>query len=151
MRKLILCLMGLALLVSPLDTVFATQRVKTNAEETLNKTTTDTGWEQYFIGNADKVTFFVTLDSSSTTSAVTLAVTLEASADGTNWTDIKWYDIAGGTTLQANETLGTLGDETYVMWLNADMSMPHIRLKVSNEGNWDTQTGGVTISIVQDK
>ena len=146
--KVLGVLLIVGLLVSP---CFATQRVKTNAEETLTKTTTDTGWEQYFVGNAKKVTFFITLDSSSTTSSVTVGVTLQASADGTNWTDISWFDIAGGTTKQTDETMGSLGDETYIMWTDKNILMPHIRIKVYQAGNWDTQTGGVTISIVEDK
>ena len=148
MKKVLIGFLFLVLLTVP---CFATQRVEELTDMTLTKTTTDTGWLQKFVGNAEKVTFFITLDSSSTTNAVTLAVTIQASADGENWTDIKWYDLAGGTTAQVNETLGENGDETYVMRLDDEYLMPHIRIKISNEGNWDTQTGAVTVNIVEDK
>lgn len=149
MRKFLSVLLIGILLCVP---AYATQRNSVLADEVeINATTTDTGWLQQHTGNTGKITFFITSDSSSSTQAATVAVTVQASADGTNWANIRWYDLIGGTTAQVNETVADSGDETYLMWLDRDILFPHIRIKVSNEGTWDTQTNTLTVTIIEDK
>jgi len=123
MKKLLLVLMMLAVLASP---CFAVEKQLTS--ETLSSSSEDTGWLQTYVGEADKVTFFITRAGDSSTEAVTIEVTLQASADGTNWEDITWYDIVGGTTAQTSETITK--DGTYIMRVDSDYLMPHLRLKV---------------------
>ena len=147
MKKVLGIFLILALLASPAFAV-----VTELTDETLNSSTTDTGWETRHVGNAEKVTYFITLDSSGSTESTTAGVTLQASADGTNWTDIRWFDLFGGTTAQVSEKLCYQGDETYLMWLDSDILMPHLRIKVYTDGaNWTAETLGVTINIVEDK
>lgn len=147
MKKLIGALLVLALLTSP---AFATQRKKELVDTTLTSATTDTGWLEKFVGNAEKVTYFITLDSSSTTEAVTAGVSLWGSADASNWAELKWYDLIGGTTTQNSEYFTV--DDTYVMWTDSDVLLPHLRIKVYTDGsNWTTESLGVTITIVEDK
>ena len=124
MKKLILVLMMLAVLAGP---CFAVEKQLTS--ETLNTANPDSGWLQTYVGEADKVTFFITRAADSATEAVTIEVTLQASADGTNWEDITWYDILGGSTAQTLETIEK--DGTYIMRVDSDFLMPHLRLKIT--------------------
>lgn len=148
---------GVLLIVAMLATpVFATQRKTVLADDvTLDYDTNDTGWLQRATGNSEKVTFFVTMDKGTTTAGVTAEVTVQVSADGVNWKDITWYDVVGGTTKQASETIDT-ADETYVMWLDTDVLYPHVRIKVSADGsthwyeNGDDEVG-ITVTIVEQK
>ena len=123
MKKWLLVLMVLGLMVSP---AYAVEKQLTS--ETLNTANPDSGWLQTYVGEADKVTFFITRAADSSTEAVTVTVTLQASADGTNWEDITWYDIVGGSTAQVAETISK--DGTYIMRVDSDFLMPHLRLKV---------------------
>ena len=124
MKKWLLVLMVLGLMVSP---AYAVEKQLTS--ETLNTANPDSGWLQTYVGEADKVTFFITRAADSSTEAVTVTVTLQASADGTNWEDITWYDIVGGSTAQTAETISK--DGTYIMRVDSDFLMPHLRLKVT--------------------
>lgn len=131
--------------------VFAAQVVKEVIDETLSSSNTDTGWVTTNVKDAERVSFFVTMDSSSTTTAVTTQVTAQISADGTNWTDAKWYDLAGGTTAQVTETLSR--DGTYFMWMDEVAPTPYIRIKVLTEkaSAWPADTAAITVNLVEKK
>ena len=123
MKKWLSILAVLCLLASPVYGV-----TKELTDETLSSSSEDTGWLQTYVGEADKVTFFITRAGDSSTEAVTVEVTLQASADGTNWEDITWFDVVGGTTAQTGEIIHK--DGTYIMRIDSDFMMPHLRLKV---------------------
>lgn len=152
MKKCALVVMALFLMVGA---AHAAQIQKTLTNETLDTTNTDTGWLQSYIGDSDRVAFFVTRNADCPTAGVTVEVTLQVSADGTNWTDIKWYDLAGGTTAQVTETISNNG--TYLLWLDRDIAMPHVRIKVvgSATSKWPTDAGNddceITITEVTNK
>jgi hypothetical protein len=145
------CVIVLALLALLAGQVYAGQIVKELANETLSSSNTDTGWIESNLADSKRVSFFVTMDSSSTTTAVTTQVTAQVSADGTNWTDIKWSDLAGGTTAQVTETIS--GDGTYLMWLDSNIPMPYVRIKVLTEkaSAWPADSAAITVNLVEEK
>ena len=141
--------LALVLLASP---VFGAQIQTELIDETLSRTAgTDTGWHSAWIESGDKVTFFVTMDSSSTTDAVTAEVTAQVSVDGSNWTDVRWFDFAGGTTNQVTETID--GDGTYIMWLERNANFPHVRIKVLTTASekWPSDSAAMTVTLVENK
>ena len=148
MKKVIIAVALLALLAGH---VYASQRVSELVNETLSKTNTNTGWVERNIADSKRVSFFVTMDSSSTTTAVTTQVTAQVSADGTNWADIKWSDLAGGTTAQVTETLSK--DGTYLMWFDSTVPMPYVRIKVLTEkaSAWPADSAAITVNLVEEK
>ena len=144
MKKIFLALLVLIFLVSP---VFAEQIQKELTSETLSASNTDTGWLQSYVGDSDRVAFFVTRDATVETEGVTVEVTLQASVDGVNWSDIKWFDFAGNLTPQVNEEIDA--DGTYVLWLDRDITMPHVRIKIvaSATDHWTGESGTTTCDI----
>lgn len=74
--------------------------------------------------------FFVVYDETEVGNAISAAITLEVSYDGTNWlTGMSFYDIAGGATAQTSETISA--DGWYVFWLNPTVSAPYVRVKAT--------------------
>jgi len=162
MKRILITFLILVLLSS--TAYGAAMKKKTIADEVeLSATTENTGWLQNYVANADRVAYFVNIDTSATTVPVTADVTIQASADGTDWADISWLDLAGGpATYQINESLTAVADTdemNYIMWLDTSIAMPHLRFKVVvDAGNWDEDanvgnddTIDVTITIVEDK
>ncbi len=153
MKKWLVVLM-LVLLVGP---VFAAQTEKVIIDgETINRASPTV--EAYTnISDADKVTFFVTYTSSSTTKGITASVTARASVDGIHWQDISWYDVAGGVTPQTSEALDT--NQTYIGTLPYDGTAKYLKIGLnitesgSNEiyGLTDSQTATVTVTVVEKK
>ena len=84
-KKLIMVMVLLVLLAGY---VYAgqTEVVMIN-DETLTGVADRTEADRY-IGDAERVTFFVTYDQDGTTVGVTSTVTVAVSVDGTNWQDI---------------------------------------------------------------
>ena len=149
MRKLVIVLLAVCLMVG-IGYADQDKKVLANAV-VLDKTTTNTGWLTNNISDMKRVSYFVTMDSSSTTTAVTTQVTAQISADGTNWTDARWYDLAGGTTLQTTETLST--DGTYLMWLDSNVPVPQVRIKILTEkaSAWPADSATMTVTLVENK
>jgi hypothetical protein len=109
------------------------------------------------ISDAKRVTFFMTLNNSATTAAVTATVTAATSLNGTDWTDISWMDVAGGVTPQTTETT-TLTKQTYVGWIDNRLIAKYIRIRVKAvnlndypEAYGATTTADLNVSVVQDK
>jgi hypothetical protein len=153
MKKLLLVLMAV-LLVGP---SYAAQTEKTLVDGvTLTRPSPRTEGNSY-IGDSDKIAFFVTYDSSRETAAVTANVTVSVSLDGKNWQDISWFDAAGGVTPQTSETLST--DGTYYGWFDRAITAPRIRIGIDmteanapgavGYGTGDTAT--VTITLIEKK
>lgn len=154
MRKLVLMVLALVLLASP---VFAAQTERVLVDDvTLSKTNTNEE-EQMSIQDAKKVTFFVTIDNNRTTAAVTAVVTVAVSVDGTNWTDISWFDVAGGATPQTSETTTGVG-QTYVGWLDDRLEAEYLSIKVKSTNMADNpnaygtgDTADITVTVVEEK
>ena len=104
-----------------------------------------------FIGDSDKVSFFVTYDQTGTTVAVTANVTAALSVDGINWEDISWFDVAGGVTPQTSEDMTS--DNTYFGYFNDAITAPHLRIRATYTGE-ECHTGmgaDITITVVEKK
>lgn len=101
-----------------------------------------------YIGDADRVTFFVTYDQDGETVGVTSTVTVAVSIDGVNWQDISWFDVAGGVTPQTSETLTT--DGTYVGWLDNRIAATYIRIAVKSSGALG-ENADVTVTLIEKK
>jgi len=65
-----------------------------------------------------KVGFWVSYDETQVGNAISLAVTLQVSYDGTNYVTGSFMDVAGGATPQTSETISS--DGWYFFWLDAD-------------------------------
>ena len=153
MKKLVLVLLAVVLMCG---VAHASQVRNEIIDETLSKSSAvseaDLGIE-----SAKRVSFFVNLDNSATTAAVTATVTAAMSLNGTDWTDISWMDVAGGVTPQTTETT-TLENQTYVGWIHPTLIARYIRIRVKAVNLYDypgaygaTTTADLNVTIVQDK
>ena len=110
----------------------------------------------YGLGDAEKVSFFMTIDNSATTAAITASVTVAASVDGINWTDISWFDVAGGGIPQELETT-TGAEQTYVGWRFSSFPTPQIRIRVNatnmsdNPSAYASETATISVTVVEDR
>src|SRR3990167_362364 len=155
MKRAWLVALILVLSASPL---FAAQTTKTLInDETISGSSPAVEADSY-IGDAEKVTFFITYDSNRTTAAVTAKVTIAVSIDGTNWHDISWFDVAGGATPQTSEDLSFVaGDGTYVGWFDKSLTAPQMRIRVNITAAGITksygpgETADVTVTIIEKK
>ena len=149
MKKVLLALV-LMLLASP---VFGLQSHRQLTTDTLSTADKNTGWSQVDTSELTRIAFFITANSTSTTNAVTTGRTLQASANVSDWVNVSWYDVAGGTTLQGEETFE--GNGTYLMWLELDESAPtpDVRIQVYADApeHWPADSVVITIHVVEEK
>src|SRR3990167_5032338 len=82
------------------------------------------------VGSADKIAFFVAYDETEV-GGIQVAVTVDVSYDGTNWSDASFYDYAGGSTLQTSETLTADTSTDYYFWMNSDLAVTYVRVVVT--------------------
>ena len=101
------------------------------------------------IGDAERVSFFVTYDETEVGGGVSVAVTMQISYDGTTWLAASFYDYAGGATLQTSETISA--DGSYYCWFNPDMAIPQVKLILTATGTDVNDTVDVISYIVMDK
>lgn len=123
---------------------------------TLSKTNTSEEAE-INIENSKRVSFFATIDNYRTTAQVTATVTVSMSLNGTDWTDISWFDVSGGATPQTSETT-SLVKQTYVGWLDNRLQAKYIRIKINandlKETAWhymSLDTADISVTVVQDE
>ncbi len=147
MKKWVLAL-AFMLLSMP---VFAGQIQETVIDTTTLGKTNATTNGQTATSEAKRVSFFVTYDSSDTTTGVTVTVSAKVSYDGTHWADACWYDTAGGVTPQTSETLSS--DGTYVMWMPpAPVRLIKITTTMDNAAVYGSgDTGAVTVTVIKDE
>jgi hypothetical protein len=148
-RKIFIALVLLGLMVSP---AFSAQTSWTMIDDETLAYSNYAEEADRNIEDAQRITFFVTYDSSRTTAAVTAVVTAAMSVDGTNWQDISWFDVAGGGTPQTSETLST--DTTYIGWVDPIMIAPYMRIRVTLPNYLKygpTDTADVTVTLVETK
>lgn len=147
MKKLLIAGLALMFMVG----VAGASQVQTDIIDTDLTNTSPAVEGDLYVGSADKVTFFVTYDSARTTAAVTMSVTAAASIDGVNWTDISWFDVAGGGIPQTSETIGT--DSTYVGWFFNSLTTPQIRIRATlpNYAVYGPETSGIVVTVVEKK
>jgi len=77
----------------------------------------------------DKLAFFVSYDETEVGNAISAAVTIEVSYDGTNFLAASFYDYAGGATLQTSETISS--DGWYYFWFNKDITAPYLKVTIT--------------------
>jgi len=151
MKKILLTLLAVLFFASP---VYSAQTQTEIIESTtLSKSNLAIEGQRY-VGDAEKVSFFVTYDSSRETAAVSATVTAAYSIDGINWQDISWFDVAGGATPVTSEVLQL--DGNYVGWFDKALTAPIIRIRVHlkdvhDVAYGDGETAGVTVTIVESK
>lgn len=148
-RKVLLAFVLLALFCAPLYAGAVKNEIISSV--TLDKTSTVTG-DYIYTGDAKRVSFFVSYDSSDATTGVTVSVTASFSYDGVNWTPACWYDTNGGVTPQTEEILSS--DGTYAGWFPNNAPVPYIRIGIrmdNAEVYGLSETGTVTVKIVKDE
>lgn len=122
-------LMSLAMLLFCAEVAFAGPVSKTLiTATTLDDDPTYVTSDSLSIYNYDNVAFFVHYDETEVGNSIQALVTLDISYDGTNWVDAYFYDFAGGTTPQANETISS--DGNYYFWFSEDMTVPFVKLGI---------------------
>lgn len=77
----------------------------------------------------DAISFWVSYDETEVGNSVSVAVTLDASYDGTNWMDAQFYDYAGGATPQTSETISA--DGWYMFWADKNICTPYYRVVIT--------------------
>jgi len=145
MKKLIFVLALLALLAGQ---AYAGQTEVVMIDDERLTGTTDRVEADRGIGDAKRVTFFVTWDQDGTTVGVTGTVTVAISVDGINWHDISWFDVTGGVTPVTSEVLTT--DTTYAGWFDTRITAKYIRIAVKETGAIG-ENADVTVTLVEDK
>ena len=116
------------------------------------------------VESAKRVAFFINCDSSLTTEGVTVQVSPQFSIDGETWVEGKFFDIAGGSTLQTSQDMSfansdgelSVGDGGYYMWFDDAMPLKYIRLGFGLDGTAAGQLGtaeynSVTVTLIEDK
>lgn len=99
-----------------------------------------------FIGDAERVAFFVHYDETDAGAAESLAVTVQVSEDNSTWQSASFYDYAGGSTLQTSETLSA--DADYYFWFNKDLVAPDVKVILTATGSDTTHTAVVSVNMV---
>ena len=146
MKKLFLTLLAVMLFC---DMAMASPLSKTIITETQldDSPTSITG--TYNISDYNKAAFFVKYDETQVGNAISVAVTMDFSYDGTNWVTGYWYDFAGGATLQTSETLSS--DGWYYLWLDPDWQIPYVRVTITATNSDADDLATVTAYLVGTK
>ena len=145
MKKL---LWGFLFLILPL-TVWASPINKTVLTTTLDDDPINATSTVVYIADWTNPTIYVLYDEPTSTAA-SVAFSLDFSVDGTNWLDGRFFDLAGGTTLQTSENF-TTDDTNYIAWLNNSVNYPFIRISATGSGTDATNTATMVIYIVGQK
>ncbi|MFA5388863.1 MAG: hypothetical protein WC312_03815 [Candidatus Omnitrophota bacterium] len=98
------------------------------ATTTFNAVTTSATGATY-IGDCKKVAFFVNYDETEVGASISAAVTVQVSWDNSTWLSASFFDYAGGTTLQASETISS--DGNYYFWFNPDLTVPYVKVTLT--------------------
>jgi len=155
MNKILIALM-LVLLTNPL---YAAQTQKTIINDTVITKASPVAQGDIYIGDADKVAFFITYDSNRTTAAITANVTAAISIDGVNWQDISWFDVAGGVTPVTSEDLNfsNPSDGNYIGMLEYGVTAPYLKIYMKVNNLTDASILGpveaatVTVTVIEKK
>lgn len=144
-RMLAVLLLALGLLFGGLSPAYAAGADKIHIIDQLldNAPTSITG--ALDISSYKKVAFFVDYDETDSGGLVSIAITAHISHDNTNFISYSWYDIAGTTTLQTNETM--TADGNYVGWLEVDKHIPILRITITATGSTATELADVDCFI----
>lgn len=147
MRKWIVALFIVALLAGP---VFANQVTDVTIQPTtLNAATTSASGTTY-VGDCDRVAFFVRYGETEVGGGVSATLTAETSYDGSLWTALSWYDLgAGPVTLQTSESFTSV--KTYYGWFDKDFTGPQVRLTMTGTGTDSDDNAYVTAVTIKMK
>jgi len=119
---------------------FAGQTVEPLIKSTVFNSAKTSVTGSTYIGDADKVAFFVDYDKSQSTTSVSATITAEiadldvpyAGNKTSPWLTASFYDFAGGpTTLKTWGSIST--PSSYYFWFSPDTTIPQVRVKV--QGN----------------
>jgi len=155
MRKVIAVVAAVMVMALMASVCFAGQVKNEIINETLSKSNT-VGEADIRIDGAERITFFGTIDNSAATAAVTARVTAAMSMNGTDWTDISWFDVAGGATPQTSEKT-TDAVQTYVGWLDNRLMAKYLRIRVNADcisgepHKYVSETAMLSVTVVQDR
>ena len=127
---------------------WASQDIKTLVDGiTLNDTVTSTNGVDY-LGDAEKVGFFVSYDETDATAALSIAVTAQISSDNSNWIDASFLDYAGGVaTFVTSETISS--DGWYYFWFPQDLTIPYVKIILTPTGHDATHTALVNVYSIR--
>ena len=147
MRKWIIALSLLLILALP---AYAGQTLNTVIEETT--LTKATSAQSVTLKTRGLTNLTVFIEYADTTDSEPLVFTLDASYDGTNFTDVNFYDYASSAavpTLQIEESI-TADGWYYLYWVN-DFRVPYIRISMVGTTWLDTSSATVTVYTVQER
>ena len=144
--KILSVVLAVLLLTAP---VFAGQTQTEIIDTKLTKAAPASSGDK-FVGDANKVSFFVTYQSSSATGTVTADITMAASLDGVSWGQCYWMDGQNNVT----NTYTLKDSSVYGMWLPQDVTIPQMRISVNatNYSTYDYQrTADISVTVVEKK
>ena len=110
----------------PLAVFASSDTIQIIDDTTLDDSPTTVTSSAVYIGYFSQPSVYILYDETDPDSAVSTAVSMQVSHDGSNWIDSSWYDFAGGSTFQTSETLSA--DANYVGWLEDQAHYPYIRV-----------------------
>jgi len=138
-------LLGLGIVLLTAGVAFASPINKTIiAQTTLDDSPTSVTSATQDVQDFLKTGFVIEYDETEVGGGVSGTVSFEFSYDGTNWTTGYFYDFAGGSTAQTQETLAA--DATYICWLDSSLwSIPYARATVAGTNTDTDDTIVVTV------
>ena len=134
----IILMLPLSVCASPIDI--------TAIDTTLNDDPTSASSSAVYIADWTNPTMYVSYTEPAIATAASVTFSVDFSVDGTNWVDARWFDLAGGTTLQTSEVFAS--DANYIAWLNKSANYPFIRVLATGSNTDATNTATIKIDIV---
>ena len=148
MKKIFALLLVGVLLATP---VFAGDSFRKTvlASTTLDDDPTSATGDSVYIAQYDKVGIWVNYAETDTLGNGSALITFDVSYDGDTWLDAYYYDFAGGTTLQTEETVTT--DTNYYAWLDGANNFPYVRVAINGTNMSASTTATVSATISAQK
>jgi hypothetical protein len=97
-------------------------------------------------GGYNKTSIYWTYDETEVGASISAALTVEVSYDNSVWLAATFYDVAGGATAQASETLSA--DGSYYCWLPDALVVPYVRVTVTATNTDVDDTLLTTVKVV---
>ena len=161
MGKVIAVVVAMVMMAS---VCFANQVQKEIINETLSTSNTEAEADLN-IADSKRISFFMNLDNNRNTASVTATITAAVSLNGTDWTDISWFDVAGGVTPVTSEittpnTTSSTSTETqnYIGWFDNRIQAKYLRIRVvptqivaDSTKFMAADNAELTVTVTQDK
>ena len=127
MKKLLIALLAGAFLLMASVPGYAGTRKKIIDSVTLDDSPTSIISDVVNVDQADSVGLFLDVDETEVGNSISVAITLEASYDGTTWISASFFDFSGGpASFQTSETISA--DGSYIFWTHADSNLSRLRV-----------------------